>query len=151
MAVLENTRHELFAQAIAKGSSQREAYLNAGYDVKPEVADAAASRLLSDVRVESRVAELLELAATETEKTITDIVKMLEEDRAMARDLKQPSAAITAAMGIAKVLGLIVDKNELTGKNGGPIETADVTQDAERVAGLISELARRTSDGPTLQ
>jgi hypothetical protein len=40
---------------------------------------------------------------------------------------------------------------EHTGKDGGPIETADVTQDAERVAGLIGELARRTSDGPTLQ
>lgn len=64
MPVLENYRHELFAQGIAKGKSQRDAYNTAGYDcATDDTTDANASRLLSDARVSARVQELLSLGA----------------------------------------------------------------------------------------
>ena len=44
MPVLENQRHELFAQGIAKGQSQREAYQNAGYTATGAAADVNACK-----------------------------------------------------------------------------------------------------------
>jgi uncharacterized protein YeaC (DUF1315 family) len=54
--VLDNTRHELFAQSVATGTSATEAYTSAGYS--EEGAAASASRLLTDPKVAARVAEL---------------------------------------------------------------------------------------------
>eukprot|EP00456_Euglypha_rotunda_P042666 TRINITY_DN33316_c0_g1_i10.p1 TRINITY_DN33316_c0_g1~~TRINITY_DN33316_c0_g1_i10.p1 ORF type:complete len:218 (+),score=49.37 TRINITY_DN33316_c0_g1_i10:26-679(+) len=71
MPVLDNTRHELFAQGVAKGKSQRDAYRGAGFESESdESVDAAASRLLSDVRVKARVTELLELGAKRAAITV---------------------------------------------------------------------------------
>lgn len=110
MPALANHKHELFAQALAKGDNATNAYKNAGYTAKGNAAESAASRLLSDVKVQARVTELQERAAIKAEKTAADIVAMLEEDRTLARSEKQPSAAVSAALGMAKVLGLITDK-----------------------------------------
>jgi phage terminase small subunit len=107
---LANHKHELFAQALAKGDNATNAYKNAGYTAKGNAAESAASRLLSDVKVQARVTELQERAAIKAGKTAADIVAMLEEDRTLARSEKQPSAAVSAALGMAKVLGLITDK-----------------------------------------
>jgi hypothetical protein len=54
--VLDNTKHELFAQSVATGTSATGAYTSVGYS---EVgAAASASRLLSDPDVSARVEEL---------------------------------------------------------------------------------------------
>ena len=67
MPALTNPRHELFAQAIVKGASQREAYKAAGYPVKSDAgADASASRLLGGAEVNARIAELQSRAAERT-------------------------------------------------------------------------------------
>lgn len=46
------------------------------------------------------------------EMTVERVAQMLLDDRQMARELGQPSAAVTAAMGVAKLYGLLVDKVE---------------------------------------
>ena len=51
MAILRNNRHEAFARAIVEGSSGRAAYGAAGYRAKGAVADANASRLLTNAKV----------------------------------------------------------------------------------------------------
>jgi hypothetical protein len=55
MPILQNQRWELFAQGIAKGLTQGEAYIQAGY--KPS--RSAPSRLFENVRVKERVQELV--------------------------------------------------------------------------------------------
>jgi hypothetical protein len=151
MAALSNPKHERFAQLLAKGENATAAYKAAGYSATGNSAEAAASRLLSDVKVQARISELQERAAIKVEKTAADVVRMLEEDRKLAREIQQPGAAVSASMGIAKILGLVVDRSELTGKNGGPIETRDVSEDIEAVDKLISQLANRTENRPSLQ
>lgn len=122
MGALANQRHELFAQAVAKGKSQREAYLSAGYSVRAEIADVNASRLLSDARVSGRVAELQEKAAEKVGLTLNDLVKMLSDDRDLARQCEQSGSAVSASMGIAKLLGFLKERVEHSGPDGGPIE-----------------------------
>ena len=111
MGVLANSRHEKFAQELAKGKSQLEAYRLAGY----EPHEAAASRLLTNVKVSSRVAELKERAAEKAVVTAADIAAQLDEDREFARVNMQGAAAVSATMGKAKVLGLLTDKVETKG------------------------------------
>lgn len=120
MPVLENARHEKFAQELAKGQTAGEAYVLAGYVEN----DGNSIRLKGNERIAARVKELQEAAAERVEITIHDIADQLDEDRVFAKECKAPSACVSATMGKAKVLGLVVDKNELTGKNGGAIETA---------------------------
>ena len=55
MALLQNRRHELFAQAIVKGLPVGDAYVEAGYRPSPS----SPSRLLDDARIKQRIQELL--------------------------------------------------------------------------------------------
>lgn len=59
MPILENPRHELFAQALAKGETAVDAYQAAGYEAN----DGNSFRLKNDPVVVARVDELLEDAA----------------------------------------------------------------------------------------
>jgi phage terminase small subunit len=86
MATLPNPRHELFAQAIAKGASQRDAYKAAGYAVKSDKgADASASRLLTQANLQARIAELQTRAAEKTMLSKSWVIQRLMEnvERAM--------------------------------------------------------------------
>jgi hypothetical protein len=59
MGPLRNSRHEQFAQLIARGASATAAYVEAGYDAgSTNVAAVNGSRLLRTDKVASRVAEL---------------------------------------------------------------------------------------------
>lgn len=118
MAALQNHKHELFAQALAKGETADAAYVSAGYRANR----GNAATLKANQNVEQRVAELQERAAIKVDLTITDIVQMLNEDRALARQCEQSGSAVSATLGMAKVLGFLRDKVELTGKDGGPVE-----------------------------
>lgn len=124
MTILPNARHESFAQALAKGKSAAEAYVEAGY--KPS--RSAASRLSTNVNIERRVAELQGRAAKKVEVTLESLLNELEEARTLAMGEKQTSAAVSATMGKAKLTGLLIEKREHTGRNGGPIQTVDLTK-----------------------
>lgn len=103
---LKNARHEKFAQELAKGKSQVEAYATAGYEPN----ESHASRLVANGKVADRVSELKGKAAEKVVVTVADIAQQLDEDREFARQLENPSAAVSATMGKAKVLGLLEDK-----------------------------------------
>lgn len=123
MPVLPNARHEAFSQALAKGQSADEAYQAAGYKANR----GNATRMKANESICQRVDELLGKAAEKTLVTIESITDELELARAHAMsDPKGASAAVAAAMGKAKLHGLIVDKQEHGGPNGGPIPITEV-------------------------
>ena len=69
-----SVKQEKFCLEYAKSGNQRQAYLLAGYNVKSdETADANASRLLRNAKVQERLAELAEEAKN---ASIADIVEM---------------------------------------------------------------------------
>lgn len=123
MPILENSRHEIFAQELAKGATADEAYRLAGYSENR----GNATRLKANESVLKRVAELKEAAAVRARKSMDDILEQLDDDRQFAREMEAPSAAIQATMGQAKILGYDKQLIEHTGKDGGPIETADLS------------------------
>jgi phage terminase small subunit len=108
---LKNARHERFAQELAKGRTHGEAYAAAGYRRD----DKNAARLTKNDGVAARLAELKARAAEKAVVTAADIALQLDEDREFARTVKQASAAVSASLGKAKVLGLLTDKVDHSG------------------------------------
>ena len=108
----------------------------AGY--KPSRSNAYVLRAKQNIS--DRLAEILQ----ECEKTALD---QIESPRARKLALKrgQPSAAVQATMGKAKILGLIIDRREV-----GEVGAFDSWTDEE----LVKEAARRARDlgitGPRL-
>ena len=126
MPALTNPRHEAFAQAIfsgivsAKGgaTSQAEAYRRAGYHVtNGNSARACASRLLTFANgIAERVRELQAIAAEQAAETAEKCVHELNQLRRDAHADKAYAAAVSAVMGKAKILNLIVDQHEFRGQ-----------------------------------
>lgn len=73
MPPLKNQRHELFAQALAKGKTGDEAYAAAGFSRDRR----NASRLTTNDAIKNRVAELVEPAIRKTKITIEELLEEL--------------------------------------------------------------------------
>jgi phage terminase small subunit len=104
MGVLSNPRHERFAQELAKGKTQEDAYADCGYKGNKT----AASRLANDVNVCKRLTELQERVAIRVELTLADIIQEIEEARmaALSAETVQASAAVSASKAKAELLGI---------------------------------------------
>ena len=118
-------KQERFVQAYIETGNASEAYRRA-YDagnMKQETISVKANELLNHGKVAVRLEELQSKAEKRHSVTVDDILRELEEARTMAATLERPqvSAMVAASMGKAKLLGLEVNKTEITGKDGGPL------------------------------
>jgi phage terminase small subunit len=107
-------KQELFAQAVASGKSQAEAY-RAAYDAeksKPETVHSKASVLMANGKVAARVAELRKPVAERAQITLESHLRDLESLRDKATKDRQYSAAITAEIARGKAAGVHVEKSE---------------------------------------
>jgi phage terminase small subunit len=122
-------KQEAFCSAYVETGNASAAYRQAfdvGADTKPETVWSNASRLLADSKVAARVQELRSIAREMAMVSVGSLTEELEQARlkAMADD-KGASAAVSATMGKAKLHGLLVEKTELTGKDGKELVPAD--------------------------
>jgi phage terminase small subunit len=109
MPVLDNSRHEAFAQHLAKGLSASEAYTKAGY----AESRSAASRLSTNVNISARVVELQTKSADRTVLTVAALTERLlaiAEKGESSDEAPLLSVARASLMDAAKLNGLIVDK-----------------------------------------
>jgi len=116
-------KQEKFALAYVETGNASEAYRRV-YEAKTTSANSihvTASNLLANPKVALRVAELQNAALEAHGETVASIAKLLHEDRAFARELETPAAAISASLGLAKLYGLLSDKHEHSGPNGGAV------------------------------
>ena len=145
-------KQEAFALAYVETGSGAEAYRRA-YDVKAATQHStiweAASRLLASHKVRARVALLQEQAAKLSLFTVAAAAREYDEARGVAKKVRNPSAMVAATTGKVKLFGLgAPDKTELTGKDGGPIETRDVSPvDLARKIAFVLTQATEMKDG----
>lgn len=119
-------KQERFCQAyVANGGNATEAYRTA-YDcstMTDKSVNEVAARLPKEVKIASRVKELeawaLEAAGVTPERIVRQYAKWAFGDK---RDL----VAKGAADSLAKIAGLFTDKVQVTGKDGGPVQTERV-------------------------
>jgi hypothetical protein len=145
MAILKNHRHEVFAQALARGSSAAAAYVEAGYKANT----GNASTLKADKSILKRVAELQEEqlaihqqttaeAAANAKVTIESLIAEAEAARVKAMSEKGgAAAAVTALTAKAKLAGMWREKVD-----------QHTTGQYERIERIIVESVAH-SDDPT--
>ena len=143
-------KQEAFCLAYIETGNASEAYRVAynAENMKPESIWVKACELLASGKVTARVAELKAAALKRHEMTVDDIAKLLLEDRTFARECETPGAAVTASLGLAKLFGLLRDRVEHTGKDGGAIEIEQrIRDDADAVTSAIAGLVERQRTG----
>lgn len=110
-------KQQAFVQALLKGATYAAAYKKAGFPGGHSVT-VATSNASSMLRRNANIRQALDIAREElrerSQLEACDIIEMLRETRIVAMQANPPqaSAAVAAAMGIAKLLGLAVDKSE---------------------------------------
>lgn len=134
-------KQESFCRVYLETGNASEAYRQS-YDasgMKPDSVNRCAKELLDNPTITSRLNELREPIMKRHAITVDTLLNELEEARTIALtcDTPQTSAAVGATMGKAKLLGLDKQIVELSGKDGGPIQHADVSPEV-----LKEELAR---------
>ncbi|UPT53108.1 terminase small subunit [Synechococcus phage Yong-M3-232] len=117
-------KQEKFCQLYIELGNASEAYRQAYDAVRMSAASVnrKAKELLDNGKITARLRELGQAHLEAHGETVESIAKMLKEDRAFAIECGKPSAAVSASMGLAKLYGLLTDKTELTGKDGGPVQ-----------------------------
>jgi hypothetical protein len=99
-----------FARLVAKGESKVQSYIKAfgynGTEHSMDVFQVYATRIMSRPRVGNLVQDIKERAYKLALEDVGTLVEQLNEDRKLARDLGQPSAAIAAVKVKASLLGL---------------------------------------------
>lgn len=106
--ILQNPKHEAFAQGLADLLPEGEAYVNAGYRDSP----ASATRLSQKIKIRNRVHELQGATAKRMEITADSHVKELRRLAAKAENARTPAfgAAVKAEELIGKVAGLYIER-----------------------------------------
>ena len=105
-------KQEAFAQAVASGMNQSDAY-RAAYKVRPatklESVNQSAARVMANVNVASRVAELRAPVVAKVQMTLEGHLEDLMSLRDMAAKGGQFGAAITAEIARGKASGVTVE------------------------------------------
>lgn len=117
-------KQEAFAQAVASGLTQSDAYRKAYTvrpDTKPMSVNQKASHIMSEVHIQARVKELRERGADNAVLTREAHLEELKRLKGIALELEDIKAAINAEQLRGKVMGHYIERQEVTGKNGAAL------------------------------
>lgn len=130
MQPLENPRHEKFAQLVSAGNLWGDAYIGAGFKPKNKKNATTEGLRLGKVElVAQRITDLQERNLKRLNVTVDKLVADLDTMFELAKTMKHPAAGVGAVMSKAKLLGLVVDKKEVTTTTRKPLrEPAEATR-----------------------
>ena len=109
-------QREKFAQAVASGMNQSDAYREAfkvRAGTKLSSINVNASKLMADTKVLQRVEELRAPIAKRAQITLESHLEDLQRLRNMAVKAEQFGAAITAEVARGKAAGIVVEKGSI--------------------------------------
>lgn len=140
-----------FIEEYVADFNATQAAIRAGYS--PKTAYQTGHELLQEAHIAAAIAEKRAELARKAEITAESIARELDEARELAMREKQTSAAVSASMGKAKLMGLIVERH----KHSGVLGTVDLSgvSDAEldemerlrtRIAAILGEAADAGAD-----
>lgn len=107
-------KQEKFCQLYVKLGNASEAYRQShNSKAKPESVNVMACNLLAEVNITLRVDEIREALKANHGITLQNILEELEEARKLALETGTATAAVSASMGKAKLLGFDREKKEI--------------------------------------
>ncbi len=113
--------------AVASGMNYSDAYriaVKVRPTTKPETVNQEASKIMARPHVRTRVGELRKPIAEKAMITLESHMERLKELAQIALDNGQVAAAIKAEELRGKASGIYVEKKQITGSDGGPIQHA---------------------------
>ncbi|WP_313483174.1 terminase small subunit [Stutzerimonas kunmingensis] len=130
-------KQEAFCLAYIETGNASEAYRRAynAENMKPETVNRKAKDLLDNGKIRARLAELREPILERHGDTVDSLLVELEAARARALAVDRPSAAVSATMGKARLLGL--DRQQLDVTVDFKIGLADKLKAARERAGRV--------------
>ena len=118
-------KQEAFAQAYIETGNATESYRRSysHKNMSRHAVEVEASRLLQHPAVSLRLKDMQKASAEKHEITVDKLTQMTLDAYALAMkdDNAQTSAAVKAAEFLGKLHGLVIDKKEITGKDGAPL------------------------------
>ena len=107
-------KQERFCQVYIETSNASEAYRQAynAEKMRPDTVNNKAYGLLQKGYIRARVDELRAEHKKRHDITVDTLVAELEEARKLAFETDKAAAAVSATMGKAKLLGLVIEKQE---------------------------------------
>lgn len=144
-------KQEAFCLAYIETGNASEAYRRA-YDAsktKDNVVHVKASELLANGKVAVRLGELQHKNAERAGVTVDRISKMLTDayDLAMQGEVQAPAAAVSAALGLAKLHGHLVEKKHVIADHQHTHVEKSVSETAEWIRGVLRERAKSLPKG----
>jgi phage terminase small subunit len=119
-------KQEAFCLAYIETSNASEAYRQA-YDcqrMKPETVSRNAKALLDNNKIATRLAEIRQPVLERAQITLETHLNDLKHLRDVSAKEGKYGAAVQAEIARGKASGLYIDRAEVTGKDGGPIQHA---------------------------
>ena len=141
MAKKLTPKQESFCLAYIETGNASEAYRQAynAKNMKPETINRKAKVELDKGKIRARLEALQAEHRERHDVTVGGLSENLEIAMNLAFQNKQAAAMVSAIMGRAKLHGLLVDRAELTGKDGGPITVDDVSERLRRLGAMTGE------------
>jgi len=119
------SKQEKFCQGIVSGLNQSDAY-RAAYDcddMQPETVNNSAYKLTQNGDITARIEQLRLPIAERVGRTLEQHIARMLQLGERGEKLDKLEAAIKAEELVGKALGYYVNKTELSGRDGGKIET----------------------------
>ena len=129
-----------YCRLVVEGWAFRDAYVKAGY-AEPKTIDklaAQVTKMNQRQHVREAIKKLQAIANKESVVTRDMLVQKLFEHRELALEGGQVGAANAAVMGVAKIMGLEVNKSEVSHKH-----TYEMEQATQELFEMLSRRGRR--------
>jgi phage terminase small subunit len=120
---LNYARLDVFAWAIVSGNTGSKAYVQAGYDARGHAAEAAGSRLLRNVEVQARIAELRQ---ARYDREVLDREWVTTRLMEKAEDAESDATAVRALELLGKHLGMFKDSRDELAPSAQPLHGDNV-------------------------
>lgn len=144
-------KQRAFCEEYLKDLNGSEAVLRAGYQTTKYNANRLAVQLLNNEAIRFAIDGLKAQRANHSSVTddfvlrkITQVISTIEQG-----DKYDAQSILRACELLGRHLGLFKDKQEISGPNGGPIETRDVQDGADAFDGLMTRLKDRAKKQDT--
>lgn len=163
MPVLQDPRQERFAQLVANGRTNKDAYMEAGYNVTPQSATAQGSKMRRKPAVAERIAELMNeyaVASEERRKAWAEGGELMADfdPRKVDKDYLLREAAMNLSMArdahnivaANKALELMGRLAGVFGKDSGDDDSSAKNVDPQRTIAvqIVNQINRDSVDGP---
>lgn len=130
-------KQEAFCLAYMETGNASEAYRRA-YDVKPNTKEATINRtakeLIDNPKITARIKEMRAPAIKRAQITLEDHLNDLKRLRDLAEASEKYGPAINAEVARGKASGLYIERQEITGPGGTPIQTIQIPADPVEAA-----------------